>query len=455
MSLMMKEIALFLLISFLPPTCGQTVPGNGRPDRNSVTAQALPGVESEHYASVPSPAQAERGQISPELRKETFDEVWRTVKEEHFDPTLGGVNWDKVRAEYRDRVLSATDDGEFYRLLNEMLATLPFSHLRVFTPDELDQPMSLAAAGGIDIRVIDGAATITRIEVDSPASRAGLHPGFVISQVDDVPTVKLFDKVTTDRAALRGASDLRQAVLKRMRGLPETSFRIRYLDAVNSEHEVVLKREAREKEGRFDELAYLFDIEIKRLDLGIGYLRFNLFDENVEMPLVAAIQSMRGAPGMIIDLRGNNGGEPSVMLKLAAQLLSKPALFGVVRSRKGVAQIKVKSVSKKYRGQVVILIDGTSFSAAEEFAASMRELGRATIVGEKTPGVDLAAVFRMLPTGAYLEYVEGEPRTPKGVVIEGRGVTPDIQVSLTRDLLLKGVDQQLEAAVAAINKPPR
>jgi carboxyl-terminal processing protease len=418
-----------------------------------LTAQALPGVESEDYASAPPPAQAE--QISPELRKKTFDEVWRTVKEKHFDPNLGGVDWDKVRGDYQGRVLSATDDGEFYRMLNEMLATLPFSHLRVFTRDEVGQPTSLAAAGGIDIRVIDGAATMTRIEPDSPASRSGLHPGFVITQVDGVATAALFDSVTTDRTALRRGADLRQAVLKRMRGQPGASFRIRYLDALNSEHEVVLKREAPGKGRPGGEQAYDFDIESKTLDRGIGYLRFNGFDPRVEKTLVAAVQSMRDAPGMIIDLRGNHGGDDSVMSKLAEQLLNKPAVFCVVRTRKGVEQIRIKPGGKVYTGQVVILIDGTSLSSAEQFAAPMQELGRATIIGEKTPGIDLDASIKKLPTGAYLLYVEGEPRTPNGVVIEGRGVTPDIPVSLTRDSLLKGVDQQLKAAIASINKLPR
>jgi carboxyl-terminal processing protease len=60
-----------------------------------------------------------------------------------------------------------------------------------------------------------------------------------------------------------------------------------------------------------------------------------------------------------------------------------------------------------------------------------------------------------LPTGAYLIYAAGEPRTPKGVVVEGRGVVPDIEVGLTRAGLLAGRDAQLEAAIERIKNCKR
>jgi C-terminal processing protease CtpA/Prc len=57
-----------------------------------------------------------------------------------------------------------------------------------------------------------------------------------------------------------------------------------------------------------------------------------------------------------------------------------------------------------------------------------------------------------LPTGAILIYPAGQGRTPKGVVIEGRGVVPNIEVTLTRAELLKGNDSQLEMAIEYIQQ---
>ncbi len=80
----------------------------------------------------------------------------------------------------------------------------------------------------------------------------------------------------------------------------------------------------------------------------------------------------------------------------------------------------------------------------------MQEAKRAVVIGKRTQGDDMDADLMKLPNGAYLIYAAGEPRTPKGVVIEGRGVIPDIQVNLTRKDLLAGRDTQLEAAIEYI-----
>jgi C-terminal processing protease CtpA/Prc len=65
------------------------------------------------------------------------------------------------------------------------------------------------------------------------------------------------------------------------------------------------------------------------------------------------------------------------------------------------------------------------------------------------------ATIESLPMNAFLLYPMGQPRTPKGALIDGRGVRPDIEVSLSRDGLLAGRDAQLEAAVEYIKKQTR
>ena len=76
-----------------------------------------------------------------------------------------------------------------------------------------------------------------------------------------------------------------------------------------------------------------------------------------------------------------------------------------------------------------------------------QEAGRAYVVGNVTAGDDMDAELEELPTGAYLVYASGLPHTPKGAVVEGRGVKPDLEVNLTRAGLLRGVDEQLDAAL--------
>ena len=77
------------------------------------------------------------------LRLETFEKVWSTVNDNHYDPTFGGVNWNKVREDYLPRAIAARSETEFNGVLREMLGELKLSHFGIF-------PKNLAAiaAGG-------------------------------------------------------------------------------------------------------------------------------------------------------------------------------------------------------------------------------------------------------------------------------------------------------------------
>ena len=96
--------------------------------------------------------------------------------------------------------------------------------------------------------------------------------------------------------------------------------------------------------------------------------------------------------------------------------------------------------------------DGGSASTSEIFAAGMQELGRAVVVGERTAGAALPSIIQKLPTGALFQYAIADFRTPKGTLVEGRGVAPDVEVKFTRRALLEGRDPQLDAAIEQINK---
>ena len=183
-----------------------------------------------------TPAQSAPGSllISAEVRQETFDIVWRTVKEKHFDPTLGGVDWDKVREQYAPLSEGAKSNGEFYGVLRKMLGELHQSHFNIIPPEAIvDDDSSEPKGGGIgiDLRLIDREAIITRVEQGSKAANAGLRPGFIIKKVDDTTVeqvVAMFAKSneTWSMIALR----ITRTLLARINGAPETTVRIAYLN---------------------------------------------------------------------------------------------------------------------------------------------------------------------------------------------------------------------------------
>ena len=397
--------------------------------------------------------------VSAEARQETFDIVWRTVKEKHFDPTLGGLDWDKVREQYAPRAAAAKSNNEFYDVLRQMLGELHQSHFNIIPPEAIAEDDSREPKGGgigIDLRLVEGQPTITRVEPGSKAASAGLRPGFIIKKVDDATAdqiVNLFAK-SNESQALRTLR-ITRAFLGRINGAPETRVRITFLDERDQPREVTivrerLKGEMSERLGNFP--PQYTEFEAKRLADGAGYIRFNVFVMSLMMRIKAGIRGMSDAPGIIIDLRGNPGGVGGMAPGIAGVLEKEETSLGTMHMRSGHTNFVAFPQANAYLGPVVILTDGGSASTSEIFAGGLQELGRAVVVGERTAGAALPSFFQKLPTGALFQYAIADFTTPKGTLIEGRGVAPDVEVKLSRRSLLEGRDVQLDAAIEQIRK---
>lgn len=396
---------------------------------------------------------------SPDVRQETFDIVWRTVKEKHFDPTLGGLDWDKVRAQYAPRAAAAKTDAELYSVLRQMLGELHQSHFNIIAPEDVVQDESSEPKGGsigIDLRLVEGQPVISRVEPGSKAASAGLRPGFIIRKINDTTAdqvIAMFAKSQESRSLIN--LRITRALLARINGAPDTTVRISYLDEREQQREVTVTRERLKGEmsqrlGNFP--PQYTEFESKRLQGGVGYIRFNIFVISLMERIRGAIRDMAGAPGIIIDLRGNPGGLGGMAPGIASRLLKEQASLGTMHTRANPLHFVAFAQPNPYLGPVVILTDGGSASTSEIFAAGMQELGRAVVVGERTAGAALPSYFQKLPTGALFQYAIGDFKTPKGMLIEGRGVAPDVEVKLTRKSLLEGRDLQLDAAIEQIGK---
>src|SRR5688572_24920688 len=120
-----------------------------------------------------------------QVRLDTFNKVWNTINEKHYDPTFNGVDWKAVREAYLPKAQSAKTDDEFHGVLRQMLGELKLSHFNIFPP-----PPAIGTDGerdgsvGIEIKWIDGKPVVTRVQQDSPAEKALVKPGFVVSKID-------------------------------------------------------------------------------------------------------------------------------------------------------------------------------------------------------------------------------------------------------------------------------
>ncbi len=132
--------------------------------------------------------------------------------------------------------------------------------------------------------------------------------------------------------------------------------------------------------------------------------------------------------------------------------LTERAFLYFKKTRDSETKVFFDPANDVYKGPLVLLIDEMSGSASETFAACLQAIGRAVVVGEHSPGSVMESDVMMFPNGATFLYPVAQISTPDGTVLEGHGVVPDIEVGLDREMLLKGIDSQLDSAIKYIEE---
>lgn len=379
-----------------------------------------------------------------------FETVWTKVNETYFDPSFGGLDWKAVRDRYRPQIAAAKTMEGFSSLVNKMLWELKVSHAAFIPPGFFAsaEPLVFAVGGiGIKVRILDGQTVITSVDPGSPALKAGFRPGFVVQAIDGVPIAQVEKEVRRevppDNERSRTAQ-ITKGIMSRIYGTPETAVSIAYTDDKGEKREQTLTRVKRSGVPVRGIYYFAIEFEVKRLDGNIGYIRLNTLQPQLTARIPAAIKTMGDISGLILDLRGNSGGEIEGMPEL---FLAEKTFLYIRKARDGETNVYFDPAADVYRGPLVVLIDELSGSASELFAASLQAAKRAVVVGGRSPGSVMESDNLPFPNGAILMYPVAQLRTPDGVILEGRGVVPDIEARLQRDMLLKGVDNQLGAAL--------
>lgn len=411
-------------------------------------------------AQKPAVGTAKTASATTELRRQSFEKVWNTINEKHFDPTFGGVDWRKMRGIYEPKATAATTNVRFNAVLNQMLGELKLSHFVVYSPSAVENAKIVDGVTGIKLKWIDNQPVVSRVEKNSTAEKAGIKTGYVISKVNGKTVVELLaplEKSFAERNPNDATKNLyRQfALLGYIDGNTATKVKIEFLNGVNQPQIIEtaraeLKSEMSPAVGNFPPQEVVFESKI--LNNNVGYIRFNIW-VIPQMPKIReAIRSLKDANGIVFDLRGNPGGIGGMAPGIAGLLSDKQFSLGSMNSRNNELKFIVHPQTAPYMGKVVVITDGGSGSTSEIFAAGLQENDRAVIVGERSAGQILVSLFDTLPTGAIFQYAISDYKSPKNILIEGRGVIPDVEVVTTRQTLLEGRDAQLEAAIKLINK---
>ncbi len=261
----------------------------------------------------------------------------------------------------------------------------------------------------------DGEFEVISTVKNSPAEKAGVKKGDIITKVDG----KEYDDADKIGAAMRGKSG--------------TTVKVTY-ERDGKENTVTLTRAHIVTET----------VTSKMLDDNIGYIKISAFEEKTDADFESALSEMesKAARGVIIDLRDNGGGLVKSGVNIADKLLGK-CVVTYMEDRKGDKEY-YRSDSNCTQLPYVILVNGNTASASEILSAAVKDKGRGKIVGTQTYGKGVVQVSGKLSDGSGYRLTIMQYFSPNGKAIHEKGVKPDYVV--------KGKDAQLKKAEELIKK---
>ncbi|MGB4703345.1 MAG: S41 family peptidase [Syntrophomonadaceae bacterium] len=287
-----------------------------------------------------------------------------------------------------------------------------------------------AQFGGIGVYILQdeaGRLKIVNPIKGTPAYKAGLQNGDIIIRINGESALNM----TQDEA------------VHLMRGEPGTQLVLTiYRESDGKEHEFTIIRE----------IINVPSVEYRMLDdsPAIGYIKLNQFHARSAQEMADALNGMlkdHRMEGLVLDLRGNGGGEFEASVEIANLFLDDQEVVKVVDARNN------ETVHRASGGSVdipmVVLVNEDSASAAEILAGALQDNQRAVLVGEKTYGKGLVQTIYPLRDGSALKLTTQKYFTPKGIDINEIGIVPDYIVEQDTDAQK---DLQLEKAVELLKK---
>jgi carboxyl-terminal processing protease len=348
------------------------------------------------------------------------------LKEHYYDQKFHGMDLDVRFKAAEEKIREAANIGQVLGIVAQTLAELNDSHTFFVPP-----PRPVDVDYGWKMQIIGETPYVVMIKKDSDAEKQGLKPGDEVLSVDGFrPTRQSLWKMEYNYNVLR----------------PQPGKRIVVRTPEGQQRELALKAKVEKKpkqvnltqwfnelyEEQEDEKKLARYAELKDGDIFIWKLReFGLTESRVDETMKKARQHK----ALILDLRGNGGGYEETLKRMVGYFFDRDVTVGEIKRRKENKPLRARTRGDKvFKGQLVVLVDSKSGSAAEVFARLIQLEKRGAIIGDRTAGAVMRAVFRpgllgdmssgnMIPYGASI--TDADIIMSDNKSLEHVGVIPD------------------------------
>ncbi|MGS0673999.1 S41 family peptidase [Shewanella sp. 125m-1] len=380
--------------------------------------------------------------------QQMFEDAWLMHRDSFYDKNMRGLDWQATKAKYQPLVERLTDRHELNDLFMQMMGELDSLHSQVRGGDfakDLDKAKS--ASLGARLEQTKTGVVIEHIyqgDPELPEQAAPLKQMGVNAKVGDVIVAinaKKLSNIADVTKLLRNQSG-KQVLLTLKRGgkthqtiikpiSPSKNAKLRYLDWVHHNSEQV----SNNSDGK------------------IGYLHLYAMGSGDIASFAREFYANVDKDGLIIDVRRNRGG--NIDSWIIEKLLRRTWAFWAPTHG-----TPSGNMQQTFKGQLVVLTDQLTYSDGETFSAGVKALGIAPLIGKQTAGAGVWLSGRNSLTDRGMARVAEYPQYAMdgSWIIEGRGVSPDIEVNNLPYATFNGTDAQLNKAVSylkeALDKQP-
>lgn len=349
-----------------------------------------------------------------------FDNVWATVKNNYYDPSLNHQSWSRWKDRYHGKIKT---DEDAKVAIDTMLASLDDPYSRYMDKAEYnDQNSSINSkitGIGVNIASVSGKVNIINVMDGTPAQAANLQAGDIILDINgkEVNGLPLSD------------------VANLVRGPENTVVQITILRNKDKFVKKVMRKEIKIKTVK------------SSMEKNIGYIQISSFLGNsTPNEFMEAVEKTKDADGLILDLRGNTGGLLPNAIFIANLFITDGNIVSIVGRDNYRYDIEAQDAEYEIDKPMIVLVDGSSASASEILSGALKDYKRAKLLGTKTFGKGMVQKIMPLPNETGLNLTIAKYLTPSGSDINKKGIEPDIEVKVTLDDIKNRNDVQLSTA---------
>lgn len=337
----------------------------------------------------------------------------------------------KIRMIMENRYIGTLDDEKMIEgAIKGYVSGVGDEYTEYYTPEEMSDQLEVANGNyvGIGIYMLvdsnNGKIVVSEAMKDSPAEKAGIKSGDIITKVESEEVTK--DNVSEMSNKIKGEEG-KKVKLEIQRGEETLTLDVERKKIVVSH------------------------IDTRIIEDNIGYIEITDFDGGAAAEFEKKYKELeeKGIKSLIIDVRGNGGGVVDESIEILELLCNKGDTLLITIDKQNKETVTKSTKNQKIKLPVVVLTNGYSASASEIFAGALKDNNRAKLVGTKTYGKGVIQTLIKLSDGSGLKMTTEEYYTPNKNKINKVGIEPNEKVKLPTDIkeLTDDNDTQLKKAI--------